>query len=284
MKLGLVFLTVAAGAAIGLKEAAVLGALQGMTEFLPVSSSGHIAIGAYLFGMEDAPLTLSIVLHAGTLLATLLMFRKDIASLFQDFFRFFRAPKETYATPGGQTIVEIVVATIPTVVIGLLLRDAVEEYAEVPPVVGACLVATALLVVTTRFSKGAKEEADEFATLGLKAALLVGIAQGLAVLPGISRSGSTIAVAMMLGLNGLAAFRFSFLLSLPAVLGAVLLELLKPGALDSVPTSVWIGGGISFVVGVVSLKLLRGVVNQGRFWAFALYLVPVGIWLIAFAR
>ena len=261
--------------AIGLATALTLGALQGVTEFLPVSSSGHIAIGALLFGIHDAPLSLSIVLHAGTLLATLFLFRQDVGRLLYDFFTGIRHPRAWLASDSGKMSAGVIVASIPTAIIGLLLKDSVEAWQSVPWIVGVCLLVSAVMVLTTRRGGGDK------AVLGLGPALLVGIAQGIAVLPGVSRSGTTIAVAMLLGLGGAAAFRFSFLLSLPAVLGAVLLELSKPGALASVDGSVWIGGAVATVVGVISLVFLRRLVDQGHFWAFALYLVPLGLAMMA---
>jgi len=261
--------------AIGLGTALTLGALQGVTEFLPVSSSGHIAIGAMLFGIRDAPLSLSIVLHAGTLLATLILFRKDVARLLIDFAKGLRNPKAWLASDSGKISAGVIVASIPTAVIGLLLKDSVEAWQSIPWIVGVCLLVSAVMVWTTRRGGG------DAAVLGLGAALVVGVSQGIAVLPGISRSGTTIAVAMLLGMRGESAFRFSFLLSLPAVLGAVVLELGKPGALASVGLPVWLGGLLATLVGVASLIILRKLVTQGRFWAFALYLVPVGLLLIA---
>ena len=257
-----------------LLAALTLGAIQGLTEFLPVSSSGHIAIGALLFGLEDAPLTLSIVLHAGTLFATLVYFRADIARLFVDSLRGLRQPRTFAATESGRTVLGVVVATVPTIAIALTLRKHVESWQHVPWIVGVCLLGSAVAaVVTTRGSRTADG-------LTMPQAFLVGAAQGLAVLPGLSRSGSTIAVAMLLGVRGPAAFRFSFLLSLPAVAGAVVLELGSPSAFDAVPASVWIGGGMAAVVGWGSLVVLRRVVVLGRFWAFAIYLVPVGLGLV----
>ena len=256
-------------------SAAILGAVQGLTEFLPVSSSGHIALGALLFGFEDAPLTLSIVLHAGTLLATLAYFRGDLVQLTRDTLHGLRDPRAFAATDSGRTVLGVVIATLPTVAIALTMRDAVESWQRLPWVVGACLLGSALAVMLTARGRGTAE------TLTWSRALAVGVAQGLAVLPGLSRSGSTIAVAMLLGLRGPAAFRFSFLLSLPAVTGAVILELGKPGAFDAVPGSVWLGGAIAALVGWLALSALRKVVVLGRFWAFAVYLVPLGVGLIA---
>lgn len=263
------------GGQIDIFSAAVLGALQGLTEFLPVSSSGHVAIGALLFGLEEPPLALSVTLHAGTLLATLLVFWRDVWRLLVDAARGLRRPKELLASPSGRTIAGVFVATLPTVAIALTLRDRVEAWGQRPWIVGLCLLGSAAAVLSTRRGRHTSDE------LTLGQAFVVGIAQGLAVLPGLSRSGSTIAAAMLLGMRGPAAFRFSFLLSLPAVLGAVVLELGHPGAVDGLPPALWVGGAVSAVVGLLSLLALRSVVIQGRFWAFALYLVPVGLGLMA---
>ena len=259
---------------IGLGTAMTLGAIQGVTEFLPVSSSGHIAVGALLFGIKDAPLSLSIVLHAGTLLATLMLFRSDLYALVIDFARGLRTPGEYLRSPSGRLAAAIVVATIPTAVIGLLLKESVEAWQSIPWIVGLCFLGSAAMVWTTRRGGGTGDGPT------LAHALVIGLAQGIAVLPGLSRSGTTIAVAMMLGMTGAASFRFSFLLSLPAVAGAVVLELSKPGALASVGPAVWVGGLVATAVGVMSLVVLRRLVDQGRFWAFAIYLVPLGVGMI----
>ena len=259
---------------IGPFSAAVLGAIQGLTEFLPVSSSGHIAIGELLFGLNDAPLTLSIVLHLGTLIATCILFGRDIRTLTVDTLRGVRAPGDFAASDSGKTVITVVLATLPTIVVALLLKDRVERWQHVPWIVGLCLLLSAVMVSTTVRGGGEREH------LTIPRALIVGFAQGIAVLPGVSRSGTTIAVAMMLGMQGPAAFRFSFLLSLPAVTGAVLLEFSKPGAFAAIPWSVWLGGVIALVVGLVSLVVLRRVVDRGRFWAFAIYLVPLGAGLM----
>lgn len=268
--------------AIDIASAVVLGAVQGVTEFLPVSSSGHIALGALFFGLEDAPLTLSIVLHAGTLIATLVLLGSDVKTLFVDSVRGLKAPTDFAQTDSGKTVLAVIVATLPTVALGLGLRDHVESWQHVPWIVGVCLLGSAVMVATTR--SGAQRDLDPkrrgTTSLGLKAAFVVGVSQGLAVLPGLSRSGTTIAVAMLLGMSGPAAFRFSFLLSLPAVAGAVVLELVRPGAFESVPPAVWAGGAVAIVVGIASLLVLRKLVDQGRFWAFAFYLVPVGAGVI----
>jgi undecaprenyl-diphosphatase len=254
-------------------SALALGLIQGLTEFLPVSSSGHIAIGERLFGMEDAPLTLSVVLHAGTLLATLVAFRGDLATVARDALRLRREPALLRASDSGKLILAVLVASVPTAVIGLLLKERVEVYAHDTNVVGACLLGSAVVVMLTRLGRG-----DE-TTPTLPQAFAIGVVQGIAVLPGLTRSGSTIAAAMLLGLSGAAAFRFSFLLSLPAIGGAMLLELRHPEALSALGLPALLGGVVAFVSGYASLLLLRGVVHRGNLFLFALYLVPVSVWL-----
>jgi mannose-1-phosphate guanylyltransferase len=257
---------------LGLVEALILGAVQGATEFLPVSSDGHLAIGAMLLGATEAtPLAFDVMLHAGTLLATLVVFRADICDLLRSLARAAREPRAWARDTDGRTILAVLAASVPTAAIGLLLEDAVEGWSTVPWIVGVCLLGSAAAVLATRFGRGRAE------TLGPGAALWVGVAQGLAVLPGLSRSGSTIAVAMLLGMSGPAAFRLSFLMSLPAVGGAVLLEARKVEQLAGVGVQAAAGATVAFAVGIGALLLLRGTVVRGKLWAFALYLVPLGL-------
>ncbi len=254
---------------------AVLGAVQGLTEFLPISSDGHLAVGALLFGHADMPLPFVVFLHVGTLLATLLVLRTEVAELAGATVRGVRAPSPFFASESGRELAALVAATVPTAAIGLLLKDYVEEASHDVRVVGLCLLGSAVMVATTRFSGQ-----GERTVLSIGPAFFLGVCQALAVLPGLSRSGTTIAVAMLLGLRAPAAFRFSFLLSLPAVAGAVLLESFDMGALDGFGAAALVGGLVAFGFGYVALRLLRGLLDRGRFWAFALYLVPLGLTLL----
>jgi undecaprenyl-diphosphatase len=265
---------------IDLITATVLGAVQGVTEFLPISSDGHIALFAMLFGQTQMPLSMVVLLHVGTLIATFLVFRNDITQLTRSTLDGLRAPRSFLDTPEGRSVAAIFVASIPTAVIGLALRDAVEEWSHVPWIVGLCLLATAIVVASTQHT--AHRATRPGTDIPFSHALLIGVAQGLAVLPGLSRSGSTIACAMLLGTMGPAAFRFSFLMSLPAVLGAVVLELRHPeDVLNELGPTALAGAFVSFLVGLASLLLLRNLIDRGRFWAFSLYLVPLGLGLIA---
>lgn len=256
----------------------LMGIVQGVTEFLPISSDGHLAVVAMLGGVTNMSLTLTVLLHVGTLLATLIVFRDDVKKLLATTLSFARAPRVTTATDEGRTWITIVAASVPTAIIGLAIEDAVEAWSSVPWIVALCLLGSAAAVASTRFT--APTATNEVTYLPLGRALFLGAMQGLAVLPGLSRSGTTIAVAMALGLAPAAAFRLSFLLSLPAVAGAVVLKVLKPEVLAGLGLEVWIGAVVSFVVGYASLLLLRGTISRGRFWAFALYLVPLAAFVL----
>jgi undecaprenyl-diphosphatase len=261
---------------IDMGTAIVLGAVQGVTEFLPISSDGHVALGAMLFGVSDEmPLSMVVMLHVGTLVATIIAFREDLTLLAKGAWSGVRQPRAYLASPDGRLVTGIVVASAPTALIGLLLEDRVEGFSRVPWIVGACLLASALVVFATRRGGGDAEVLPPWQ------ALLVGVAQGLAVMPGLTRSGSTIAVAMMLGLSGPAAFRFSFLLSLPAIAGATLLKARDTQELAALGPGVIAGALTALIVGYVALRWLRALVRQGRFWTFALYLVPLGLGVIA---
>jgi undecaprenyl-diphosphatase len=234
-----------------------------------------VSLGAMLFGIPDMPLAMVVVVHAGTLLATLLVVGRDVGQLGVETFRGVRRPREFLASDQGRIVSGVVVATIPTAIMGLALEDRVESWSHVPWIIGVFLLGSAVAVLSTL------KRAPDARMLSLGAYFLIGVAQGLAVMPGLSRSGTTIAAGMLLGLSGPEAFRFSFLLSLPAVLGAVVLELAKPGALAALGMPALIAGTVALVVGYVALRVLRHIVVQGRLWAFALYLVPLGVGLIA---
>jgi len=229
-----------------------------------------------MFGISvEMPLAMVVLLHFGTLVATVALFWPDLVGLTKGAVRGLGEPRKFFASPDGKLVAGIVVASVPTAVMGLLLEERVESFSRVPWVVGACLLGSAVAVWSTRRGGGERQ------VLPLGAAVIVGVAQGLAVMPGLSRSGSTIAAAMLLGMTGPAAFRFSFLLSLPAVAGASLLSLRHADELARLGPGAITGALTAAIVGYGALRWLRSLVNQGRFWAFALYLVPLGLGLVA---
>ena len=260
--------------AIDPNTAAALGIVQGLTEFLPVSSSGHVSIGAALLGIESDSLTLTILLHLGTLLATLVLFRLDVGKLIGEAVRSLTSPALLRETSEGRTIVAIAIATVITGAIGLGLRPLAERVALDPHLVGwGFLVSAGCLAATFRV-RGNREEISSIQ------AALVGLAQGMAVLPGISRSGVTIGVALLLGVRGDEAFRFSFLASLPVIIAAAGLEAVSADGLVELGTGAWVGGVVALVTGYLALLILRRIVLVGRMWLFALYLAPLAVFLI----
>lgn len=256
--------------ALDVGRAAWLGALQGVTEFLPISSDGHLALGRAFLGFDGGGLAETVLLHVGTLLATLLVLRSDVGVTIRACLAALRDPEARRAAPAREAML-VLLASVPTAIVGLLLEPVVEPWSEDLRLVGAFLLVSALFVAGSHRVRDGKDE-----VLTVRGALLVGLLQGLAVLPGWSRSATTIASAMALGLAPSAAFRFSFLLSLPAVAGACLLELRDPAVLQSLGPTAWLGAVVSFVTGAAALRLLRGVVSTGRFAYFAAYLIPLG--------
>jgi len=247
-----------------------LGVVQGTTEFLPVSSSGHLGVYALFADVPEMSLAWVLLLHASTLLATVVCFRRELAQLLRSSVAGLSAPRAFLGSEDGRVVTNVVIASVPTAVIGLLLESRVEALGRMPAVLGVGFLASAAMALWTRRGGGGAQ------TLSLGAALLVGAAQGAAVMPGLSRSGTTIAVAMALGLTPIAAFRFSFLLSMPVIAGATVLKLGSPDVLAGLSSTVWLAAVITFVTGYASLRLLGSLVSQGRFWVFACYLVPLG--------
>lgn len=256
----------------------VLGVIQGLTEFLPVSSSGHLAVGQLLFGLKEGNLALSITLHAGTLLATLWYFRQRLTVIVGDLLSSYMNPARALQTSGGIDLRTVVLASIPTALIGLAIEPLVEQWTVEPLVVAAGFALTGgLLLVTTRLARG---EADAPGAWG---ALLVGLAQGVAVLPGVSRSGSTIVVLLLLGVRSARAFELSMLISLPAVCGAFLLEFSRDLTGARPGGQLLLGTAVAFGVGLLALHWLRGVVTQGRLAWFAAWVLPLSIVVAAAA-
>ncbi len=254
--------------------AVALGVLQGLTEFLPISSSGHLSVFAMFFRIPDMSLTLLILLHAGTLLATLALFGGDLARLAKHCTLGLARPRQLLSTQEGALVLGLMISTATTGAIAVAIRDWVEAWADVPWWVGMCFLGSAAAVASTRGRTGSRQ----VPTLGV--AILVGAVQALAALPGLSRSGLTMACAMGLGMSAPAAFRYSFLLSIPVVAGATWLELAKPGAMNHLTAGATVAAGVAFASGYAALRWLRRITTGGYFWRFAWYLVPLGSGMI----
>ncbi|MDO5821617.1 undecaprenyl-diphosphate phosphatase [Methanosphaera sp.] len=262
-------------------SAIILGAVQGISEFLPISSSGHLVLVPALLGIETG-LAFDTILHIGTLVAIFTFFWKDIINLIKGFILsiidltegvdIFK--RELYRVPEKRFAWLIIVGTIPTGIMGILLKDAIETIFRGTLFVGIFLLVTAaVLYYSERHSSGQITQKD----MSFKQALIVGICQGLAVFPGISRSGSTIASGLCLGLNREYAARYSFLLSIPAVIGAGLIQIKDIATLDA-SLSVLLAGFISSVIfGYLSIKLLMKMIKGWSLDIFAYYCTIIGI-------
>jgi len=264
--------------AVPITEAVVLGVVQGFTEFLPISSDGHLALLQLLFGGE-ADLVTTVLLHAGTFAATLLVLRKRVGEALGEGLRGLVRPALMGETPGGRDALVVILASIPTAVIGLLLKKPVEVWSSSPTIVGFCLLLSALAVGSTRWApRGATLTPS---TVG---ALVVGLAQGSAVLPGLSRSAMTIATLLWLGVRSDRAFELSFLMSLPAVFGAIVMEGRHGLGGGGDPTAMILGTTASFLIGIIALLMLRRVLVGGKLALFAVYLVPLAVATIAWGH
>ncbi len=251
-------------------EALVLGLVQAATEFLPVSSSGHLRLGEHLLGQTGSNLLFDVVLHVGTLLAVVWVFRARLMDLVLGVLMAFKTRR---SNPFARMAGLIVLATIPTGLIGVLLGDWLDGLIDSPWKVGLVLIVNGFILFATRWARPAGADID------WRKALLVGTVQGLAVTRGISRSGSTIAAAMFAGVGRDTAAQFSFLLSIPAILGALVLEL-DLHQLTSGPGGVTpyvVGLVVSGVAGAAFLKLLLWIVRGGKLYRFAYYCWALGL-------
>lgn len=247
-------------------EALILGLLQGLTEYLPVSSSGHLAIGAALFGIEgEENLAFTIVVHVATVFSTLVILWKEIAWIFKGLFRG-KLNEET------RYVGNIIVSMIPIGIVGVFFKDQVEAiFGSGLTVVGCCLLLTALLLAFSYYYKP-KQKAD----ISAKDAFIIGLAQACAVLPGLSRSGSTIATGLLLGDDKAKLAQFSFLMVIPPILGEALLDSLKmvkgEAVAGDIPAlSLLVGFIAAFVAGCLACKWMIGIVKRGKLIYFAIY-------------
>ncbi len=265
-----------------LYQGIILGILQGLTEFLPVSSSGHLVLGQNFFGMTESQLIFDISVHMGTLLAVLVVYAADILAMCSSVAKFIvkfislKPFKEQFKNDEHlQMAGVIVIGSIPTAIIGLVLKKFEHLLFSSTLLVGCMLLLTGTILWISR--KYHSNEQDK-KPIGIKRSLVIGTAQGLAVMPGISRSGTTIATGMFLGLDRQKAATFSFLLSIPAIVGAQILgvkDMLENSiSLDTV--TIW-ATIVSFITGLIALKILIKIVHAGKFHFFAPYCWLLGI-------
>lgn len=255
---------------MSLLQAIILGIVQGLTEFLPISSSGHLVLAQSLLGFSEPMIEFDVILHLGTLLAVFIFFYKKIIKL---------RWKELWV---------IGIGTIPAVVIGFLLKDVVESVFASALAASLALLFTASLNFYTHYllnKKSEQEEITEVGKIGNKNAFFVGLLQAAAITPGISRSGSTVWAGIFSKINREVAFEFSFLLSIPAILGAVTLQLLDGVTMTAMPVTAMIAGLMTALIfGLLSLKLLQYMIKQANFAVFGWYCLVISILGIIFLR
>ena len=249
-------------------DAIILGIVQGLTEFLPVSSSGHLAITQYIIGLDagKAPIVFDLLLHVATLLAVLIYFRKRLISLTRAVFD--RSRKEE-----RRLIMLLGVATCPIVITGLSLKDPIEQVREQPVIVSLLLCVTGLILFVPGMMKTKSTR-----TPGMRSSILMGLAQSLALLPGISRSGCTIAAGLALGIRPALAAEFSFLLAIPAISGATLLKIDEIASIPKDQAAIYFTGiAVAFVTGLLAIYAVISSIKHGKFAYFGVYCITIGI-------
>ncbi len=259
-------------------EALVLGLIQGLTEYLPVSSSGHLTIGAALFGINgEENLAFTIMVHVATVLSTLVILWKEIDWIFKGLFKFKMNEETKY-------FLNIIVSMIPVGIVGVFFKDKVEEvFGSGLLIVGCMLIVTALLLTFSYYARPRQKE-----RISLADAFIIGLAQAIAVLPGLSRSGSTIATGLMLGNKKEKLAQFSFLMVIPPILGEALLDVIKAvkgeeafGNIDALPLIV--GFVAAFVSGCLACKWMINIVKKGKLVYFGIYCAIAGAATIIFS-
>lgn len=259
-------------------QALVLGLLQGLTEYLPVSSSGHLTIGSYLFGLNgEDNLAFTVVVHVATVLSTLVVLWKEIDWILKGLFKFKMNDETKY-------FINILISMIPVGIVGVFFKDQVEEvFGSGLLIVGCMLLVTAALLVFSYYARPRQRE-----NISPLHAFIIGIAQAVAVLPGLSRSGSTIATGLLLGNKKEKLAQFSFLMVIPPILGEALLDVVKGlkgeeafGGIDALPLIV--GFVAAFVSGCVACKWMINIVKKGKLVWFGVYCAIAGVATIVFS-
>ena len=253
-------------------EALILGLVQGLTEYLPVSSSGHLAIGSEFFGIEgEENLAFTVAVHVATVLSTLVILWKEIDWIFRGLFKCQLNEETKY-------VLNIVVSMIPVGIVGVFFKDYVEEvFGSGLAIVGAMLLLTAVLLTFSYYAKPRQKE-----KISLRDAFIIGLAQACAVMPGLSRSGSTIATGLLLGNKKETLAQFSFLMVIPPILGEALLDVVKGlngeetfGGIDALPLTV--GFLAAFVSGCLACKWMINIVKKGKLIYFGIYCAIAGV-------
>ncbi len=260
----------------------ILGIVQGLTEFLPISSSGHLVLTEKVFDLHPENIYLEVFLHFGTFVAVVIVFRKDIWGiikvLWESIIRGKRSEDSAYYY---NLFFCLIIGTLPAAALGLLFKEFVERAFADVPLTSLMLILTGIFLFITRLSRVKKE------SVGFLDSLIIGLAQGLALIPGISRSGWTIGAGLFRGIKGTRAAEFSFLLSLPAIFGASVLKL-KESLDQSLPSETMalylLGAFFAFIFGYLAIKFLLQILKKGRLEYFGYYCIIIGILGLVFLR
>ncbi len=257
-------------------QSVMLGIIQGLTEFLPVSSSGHLVLLQNLFGIREPELLFDISLHIGTLIAIFIVFYREIRSILQTLLRLpvliksSGSLKSVFADNEEIRIAALIlIGSIPTAILGILFHKIADQIFGSVCIVGVMLLITGTLLW---FTRRITIEGRPLIKVSIRDALMIGLIQGMAIMPGISRSGATISMALFLGMNREVAGRYSFLLSIPAILGALILGLNSTIIQTDIPVRIiFLGTVTAAIVGYIGLKILLRLVKQGHLYYFAPY-------------
>lgn len=267
-----------------LGDIALLAAIQGFTEFLPVSSSGHLVLGQHFLQVQAPGVALEVALHLGTLISVCIVFARDIKLLLLAGLSFLR--RERAHTPEvllyRRLVVMLMLASLPTAMIGILLQDVFAALFGAPRFIGFALIATGVILTVA----GRIQGTNPLTAVTPAHAVIIGVAQGLAITPGISRSGLTISAGLLAGYNRDAATRFSFLLSIPAILGAAVLEVPSLWTVTLGFPLWWmaVGIGLAALTGVIAIVGLVQMLKRGKLSYFAYYVWVIGILTILMVR
>ncbi len=256
-----------------LAKTIILGIIQGLTEWLPISSTGHLKLFENLLGFKAHELIFfDVILHVGTLIVVLVFFRRDVGKILSALARL------DFETEYGRTVPLVVVGVIPTALIGLVFGGLIQNFFQKLLGVGTAFLLCGVILYSSKFAREKTE------SVGYLAALIIGIAQGVAIVPGISRSGATITVALLLGISREKAFKFSFLLSIPAILGALgYTACTERGELTSTGLEwgeIFAGAIMAMLVGYFALKMLWKIIARGKLHFFAFYCWLLGAVLV----
>lgn len=253
-------------------QAFILSVVQGIAEFLPISSSGHLLVIRNFMSLQEAPVIYDILLHFATLVVIVVVYRERIWNLIKVLFQVSQYKKDKEVATGINIILLMVLSTVITAVMGIIIDNLGIDN---PAVAYSLFIVTGIILFCGKFFAGERD----FKKTGLKDAIFVGLSQGIGVLPGISRSGITITTGVFSGMSRKAASEYSFIIAIPAILGAVVLKIGDAEDLLSVVSLpvVLFSLVVTMIVGYISLKLLLRLINSGKFHYFSFYLIPLGI-------